>query len=95
MEALALLDRRPRPPSDKLRELRKRNPELTYMAARFLRGKGHKVRVFQRDPYGRETHHEIDGQIHPTSWMVDMAKAEGWKPDFATPLSIGGGRRGQ
>lgn len=77
------------------RELRRRNPALAYMAVLFLRKKGHKVRVAKRDPFGRETHHEVDSVIQQTSWMMDMARTYGWKPDYATSASVGAGRKGQ
>lgn len=81
--------------SDVTRRRREMNPELAYMAVIFLRKKGHKVRVAKRDPFGRETHHGVDGVIQPTSWMMDMARTYGWKPDYATSASVGAGRRGQ
>lgn len=60
-----------------------RNPALVHMAVQFLRRNSHRVVVAKR-VNGVETNHELDGQIGPTTWLVDMAKTYGFKPEFVT-----------
>ncbi|WP_119301111.1 hypothetical protein [Dongia deserti] len=45
-----------------------------YDAVLKLRRHGHRVFCAKREDR-RETHHELDGQIVPTSWVMDMARA--------------------
>ncbi|WP_119304989.1 hypothetical protein [Dongia deserti] len=52
---------------------------VAYQAVLKLRRHGHRVYCARR-ANGAETHHELDGQIVPTSWIVDMARAEGTAP---------------
>lgn len=61
-----------------------RNPVLVHMAVRFMRRKQHRVMVAKRAAGGVETHHDLDGVICPTIWLMDMAIAEGFRPEFAT-----------
>lgn len=49
----------------------KPNPTV-YLAVQFLRRRGHTVYRVDDD------RHEYDGMIVPTSWLLDMAKAEQW-----------------
>jgi hypothetical protein len=44
-----------------------------------LRRRGHTVYCAARRE-GAETHHELDGSIVPTSWVLDMARAESVAP---------------
>jgi hypothetical protein len=46
-----------------------------YAAVLALRRQGHRVFCAKRDGDGRETHHELDGDIVPTSWLVDLSGA--------------------
>lgn len=46
-----------------------------YEAVLKLRRHGHRVTCAKRDSRGIETHHELDGTIVATSWLVDMARA--------------------
>ena len=78
-EAVAVRNRA----AERCRRMRRANSALVHMAVRFLRASGHRVGVAQRRR-GEETHHELDGQIVPTSWLLDMARAEGWAPQFVT-----------
>jgi hypothetical protein len=46
-----------------------------YAAVLALRRQGRRVFCARRDAEGRETHHELDGDIVPTSWLVDLSAA--------------------
>lgn len=65
------------------RRRRRKNSALVHMAVTFLRKRHHRVAVAKR-VHGVETNHELDGQIVPTSWLMDMARAEGFGPEFVT-----------
>lgn len=47
-----------------------------YDVVLWLRRAGHRVFCAKRTAAGAETHHELDGQIVPTSWLFDIAAAE-------------------
>jgi hypothetical protein len=46
-----------------------------YGAVLALRKVGHRVTCARRH-HGAETHHELDGTIVPTSWLVDRARVD-------------------
>lgn len=47
-----------------------------YRAVLALRRAGHRVTCARRDEDGRETHHNLDGTIVPTSWLFDLSSQQ-------------------
>lgn len=66
--------------SGRRRKVMYQRPEV-YEAILFLRRRGHRVwRPGTWENPAVRDRHMLDGQIVPSSWLLDMARVEGWRP---------------